>query len=596
MKSVTVDRIDSAPQSTDVHDGGATLHAMPTRSWAGLSVVNILGRSLHPRLLPVVFVAIAAAITAVIVLIASWQLAFNRAQAIEGATRDVENLARALDEQVTHTFRTADNLAWSIKQQVERYGLPDDLQQFVSERALSGEHVLVAHITDEHGTTLRHSLAKRAINIAQVKHFQINKASDPQRLIIGEPVVGRSTKKWSVHVSRRINRPDGSFAGVVSIAIDQGYFSRVYGQLKLDANGFVALVGLDGVMRAYHGQDSRTTEHAIGASIVERAQAASAATYISTGFEDQSERIVAYRQLRQYPLVVVVGAGLDAVLNEYHAHRKSYVSVVCIGTLLLWLGLALLASIIVRQRRAAVLLAEANRRAESANRVKSEFLANMTHELRTPLNGIIGFADCLQEELADESQRECARIIYSSGCTLLGMVNSVLDIAKIEAGRMALQISAESVRLLVEEVVAVHRTVIEGKGLRLELDLAADLPDAFPCDRAKLMRVLHNLLHNAIKFTDEGHVRVTARMDAGTLVLSVRDTGCGISPAMHQAIFERFTQSEESGIGLRGGTGLGLALARDLVHLMGGRMEVHSQPGHGAEFRLGIPPAAGAAT
>jgi len=289
----------------------------------------------------------------------------------------------------------------------------------------------------------------------------------------------------------------------------------------------------------------------------------------------------------------VVGTGMDDALEQYVEHREDYVAGVALIIGLVWASFGLLGWLLVRQRRAALLLQEANERAESANRVKSEFLASMTHELRTPLNGIIGFADCLQEELADESQRECARIIYSSGCTLLGMVNSVLDIAKIEAGRMELHVSPESVRLMVEEVAALHQPVAEGKGLRLELDFDARLPESFSCDRAKLMRVLNNLIHNAIKFTDRGHVTVAARMGGDTMILAVKDTGCGISPEMHQAIFDRFAHNEEGGVALRGGTGLGLALARNLVHLMGGRMEVISTLGQGAEFRLVMPPAAG---
>lgn len=568
-----------------------------TRPQAGLGVGPPPARSGSGKLIPWAVALMAALLTAAIVLTAHQQLKSDRNAALESSIRDVENLARALEEHVVHTFMNADELAWSIKQQVEKRGVPDDLKAFMADRALPGTPFLLALIADEHGDSVRHTLSNKPLSIASRVHFKANVEVDPGRLVIGEPIVGRMTGKWSVHVARRINKPDGSFGGVVVIAIEQDYFARVYGQVRLGKAGFVMLIGDDGIVRARHGGESSTNEQVVDSSdLLRRIQPQPVGTYVAMPERGDAARVVSYRALKQYPLIVAVGMGMEDALDQFVEHRRDYITGSAIIIALVWASFGLLGWLIVRERRAALLLREANERAESANRVKSEFLANMTHELRTPLNGIIGFADCLQEELADESQRECARIIYASGCTLLGMVNSVLDIAKIEAGRMELHVSRESVRLLIEEVVAVHRPVVEGKGLRLELDLALDLPDTFPCDRAKLVRVLNNLLHNAIKFTDEGYVRVTARMDAGTLVLCVNDTGCGISPEMHQAIFERFTQSEESGTGLRGGTGLGLALARDLVRLMGGRIEVDSRPGQGAEFRVFIPAALGEAT
>jgi signal transduction histidine kinase len=381
------------------------------------------------------------------------------------------------------------------------------------------------------------------------------------------------------------------------VAIDQGYFSRVYEEVRLGKAGFVMLVGADGIVRASHGEPRAAADEPLDTKdLMARVRSQRMGSYVSGGSPGDPARIVSYRAVPDYPLIVAVGTGMDDALAQYFEHRDDYLTGVALIVALVWASFVLLGGLLVRQRRAAELLQEANERAESANRVKSEFLANMTHELRTPLNGIIGFADCLQEELGDESQRDCARIIYSSGCTLLGMVNSILDITKIEAGRMAVHLGPESVRLLVEEVVALHGPVAAGKGLEVRVKLDPDLPESFACDRGKLARVLSNLIHNAIKFTDSGYVEVAAKMDAATLVLSVKDTGCGISTAMHHAIFERFTQEGEGGVGLRGGTGLGLALARDLVHLMGGRMEVVSEPGQGAEFRALIPPGACAAT
>jgi len=542
------------------------------------------------RYMPALLCFLALCLTGVLWLVTANQLAADKAHTIASSVKDNENLARALEEHVVHTFMNADQLAWSVKQQVERRGLPDDLKGFVAERTLPGSPFLVVVVADEHGDGVRHTLAPRALNIADTAHFKAAKASDTGALVIGQPIIGRLSGKWSLHAARRINKPDGSFGGVASVALDLSYFSQVYSQVRLGDSGVIMLVGRDGIVRAHQGDSGESIGKVVTSpDLIRHAAAEPVGNYIAPAQGAQPSRLVAYRKLGQYPLVVLVGTSVESALDRHADRRRDYVGGTVVLTLFIWLSFALLGWFMVRQRRAAVLLQEANLQAESANRVKSDFLANMTHELRTPLNGIIGFADCLQEELQDESQRECARIIYASGCTLLGMVNSVLDMAKIEAGKMQLKLAPESIRLLLDEVSALHGAVAGPKGLRMVIDVEGKVPEMIACDRMKLQQVLNNLLHNAVKFTEKGSITLSARMVERDLVIAVTDTGRGIASAMHQAIFERFHQVESNGVGLNGGTGLGLALARDLVRLMGGRMQLDSEPGRGSEFRVILP-------
>ena len=226
----------------------------------------------------------------------------------------------------------------------------------------------------------------------------------------------------------------------------------------------------------------------------------------------------------------------------------------------------------------------ARERAEEANRMKSVFLASMSHELRTPLNGILGFAELLKLDLQDPEQQSYADTIHSSGRHLLNLLNDLLDLAKIEAGRMELKPVSTDVRSLIGSVAAIHRAHAETKGLQLCEKYSHDLPDSLVCDPTRLSQVLNNLLNNAVKFTSQGIVELTVEFDKSTVRFTVRDTGIGISQEQQQRIFERFHQADNFLTSEQSGTGLGLALAKELVELMGGEMHFTSTLGEGSSF------------
>ncbi|MCE1186352.1 MAG: HAMP domain-containing histidine kinase [Rhodocyclales bacterium] len=232
---------------------------------------------------------------------------------------------------------------------------------------------------------------------------------------------------------------------------------------------------------------------------------------------------------------------------------------------------------------------EARRRAEEANKLKSDFLANVSHELRTPLTGILGYSELLSMDLQNPEQQEFAATIHSSGQHLLDVVNDLLDLAKIEAGRMELKPQPLPLVRSVQEIANTHRPHAEAKGLTLVLELAPDLPETVLADGQRLRQVLNNLLNNAIKFTDNGRVCLDVRHAGDCLRLAVIDTGPGIPHAAQGLIFEKFRQADQFSTRSHGGTGLGLALARELAHLMGGELDLVSEPGQGATFTLTLP-------
>ena len=247
-----------------------------------------------------------------------------------------------------------------------------------------------------------------------------------------------------------------------------------------------------------------------------------------------------------------------------------------------------------RQLEEARVMGEARAAAEAANAAKSQFLGHMSHELRTPLNAVIGYSYWLSRGALDDKQRTAVDAIRSSGEHLLAMISDILDIAKIEAGRLDLQPAAFDLRACLDEIDQMFRLRAEEKGLAFAVDLAADAPRTIVADPKRLRQVLINLLGNAVKFTDQGRVSLSVEnveAEAGgeaRLRFTVEDTGVGIAPDQLDAVFRPFEQVGDATRHV-GGTGLGLSITRQIVETMGGEIHLDSTPGLGSRFVVEAP-------
>ncbi len=243
-------------------------------------------------------------------------------------------------------------------------------------------------------------------------------------------------------------------------------------------------------------------------------------------------------------------------------------------------------------------LIEARDKADQATRAKSEFLANVSHEIRTPMNAILGFADLLSYTLTDNKSLDYLNSLKISGKNLLSLINDILDLSKVEAGMLKISRDYVSYRQLLKEIEQIFYFKTTEKGIRLNFEISPDFPKYIYTDETRLRQVLLNLVSNAVKYTDEGQVRIVTTVDLSStngfgtdspkvdITIQVSDTGVGISEAFQKIIFQSFTQEEGHDRRKHGGTGLGLAITKKLVELLDGEISLNSQPGEGSTFTL----------
>ncbi|WP_299535179.1 hybrid sensor histidine kinase/response regulator [uncultured Herbaspirillum sp.] len=517
-----------------------------------------------------------------------WLAAFKELDAsrenhLQDARRDAQSLSRLFLEHAYRTIEAADQAAVYLRYRYAERGQSLDLATEIANGLVARNVYNLFTVVNAKGDVVLSSKPFTPLNLSDREHVQVHMHGGEDKFFISKPVLGRVSHKWSLQLTRRINRPDGGFGGVIVVSIDPQYFTSLYHQIDVGHHGVITLVGADGVVRVRRTGDMDAMGEQINGGKVYAAMLAQGNGVIDAVSRiDGRERIYAFRKLNDYPLYASVGIDIEERLAPFYRERNrtlALASLITLAVLVFNAVLIWMAGSLVRSRQDAM----------QASQAKSRFLANMSHEFRTPLNGVLGYSDALREELGESPLAQYATAIHDSGNRLLELVDAILEVTALEDRRVSVHREPENIRELVGQAMARHYQAAQAKGLLLECRITDEVPQIIVCDQRKTLRVLENLIGNAVRYTDTGRVMVEVDRAGNELAIRIKDTGIGIPAGQRDTIFEKFTQADDSERRAKDGAGLGLTIAQRLVTLMGGQLMLQSEQHQGSTFSFTLP-------
>ena len=415
------------------------------------------------------------------------------------------------------------------------------------------------------------------------EHFKIHQNRKSDTVFISQPLVGKVSGVKTIQFTRPIFKSRGDLVGVVVASLNPYYLSQVTFDSIATAGLVAAIVGDDGFPRV-------VSRNADSEAIEEQLKKFDFKPPIAS---DNPEGPYVWKRSTIGSLDMSLFVGYP---KARIGDRLSYltwatgVAFFVMMLLIVWYTAGIF-RLISSRTNLLLELEESNVKANSANAMKSKFVAGISHELRTPLNGILGFAELVEMSGSLDEAKKYGKVIRGSADHLHQLVNTLLDLAKIEAGQMSLVYTESKTWELFDSVVSLHRYEAEKKGLLLSLNIAQEAPKLIKTDRIKLMQVMNNLINNAVKFTEAGAIFVNVNASSSVWEISVVDTGVGISPQQMSGIFDRFNNIKLENINTsdKAGAGLGMALCKELIELMGGTIKLQSEVNVGTSVKIELP-------
>ncbi len=568
------------------------------------------GKSLQRRIVLFSIIIVVATSILVAALISA-----QRKSALERAWFDSANLSAVFEEHVRQVVNTVSGAMDRFKADIEQYGAETALKGWMR-RSESASIPAQFTVTGVDGRVVASAFDpnNKSQDLSDREHFRVHVGTRQRGLFIGKPIRGRLSGQPAVPLSSRLERADGKFDGVVIASLDPDFITSLYRSVDLGETGSLMLLGTDGIVRAYFrggpGHKGGEDTSVLGSSRLDiralrDSQFDSEGSYETVSQTDGIMRLFHWRKVRGYPLIVIVGMGKSEALLP--ANRQGAMVLGVGGTaLILALFMPFMLHREISKRIANEIglnnekvklkhvndaLAEERKnlramnheltaqkhRAEEASNAKSNFLMNMSHEFRTPMHAILNYTNMSLKRIAVEDRDKIQKYMQNTraaGLRLLGMLNILLDLAKLEAGKIEFQVCKADLLLSVKATQDELGSLLEEKSIRVDIHVKTE--DTFAMlDPTRITQILVNLFSNAIKFSPLGGViqvkLESASLDGGLpgLQCSILDDGRGIPQGELVKIFDQFSQSSTT-VKNGGGSGLGLTICRELIDLHGG--------------------------
>jgi signal transduction histidine kinase len=540
-----------------------------------------MAERLRPRTVLILIGVLLIGLVGVRTVASAWVL---RQEAIDDWRKDLGNLALILSENTAQSMTAAELVLASVAEDI---GTPEPAtlasafggkatQDNLRHKIGGVPQIDVATIVAADGTVVAFTRAWPAppISLADRDYFAFHRSHPGTGAHLSAPVQNKGNGKWTFYLSRRIDNRQGEFAGIVLIGLSCDFFSDFFRRTTIDPGATLSLYRSDAILVARWPEAPQRMGQPIagGAS------------------DGQRGTLGAVHAVRGQPLAISVSVTDAVYLASWWRMLGGMGGAALANLAVLILALMAMAALLRRRERDAARALQLQTEAEAANAAKSRFLALISHEIRTPLAGIGGMAELLMASPLDPTQRGQVEQASHGVANLTRILNDILDLSRVEAGRMPIVPVDFDARRLVHETIALFNAQAAKKGLLITAAIDPAVAAALHADAARIVQVLGNLLSNAIKFTAAGtiHVTLAPGADAGALAFAVQDTGIGMTPAQRARLFEAYAQGDDQISGLYGGTGLGLAICKHLVELMGGTITCTSTAGAGALFAFSV--------